>query len=113
MNEIFLISGMALVTVLIRYPVIGMSGRIKLSPQFLRVLSFVPPAVLTAIIFPAVLMPSGSELMVSYTNARLVGSIAAILVGFWRKNLLWTIVVGMIVFFAWQWLLRVLAIFMQ
>jgi branched-subunit amino acid transport protein len=105
MNEFLLISGMALVTFLIRYPIIGLSGRIKLAPQFLQLLSYVPPAVLTAIVVPAVLMPTGDQILVGYTNARLVGAIAAILVGFWRKNLLLTIGVGMAVFFGWQWVL--------
>ncbi|PSB11732.1 branched-chain amino acid transport [filamentous cyanobacterium CCP1] len=105
MNEFILILGMALVTFLIRYPIIGMSGRIKLSPQFLQLLSYVPPAVLTAIVVPAVLIPTGDQILLDYTNARLIGAIAAILVGVWRKNLLLTIVVGMVAFFAWQWLL--------
>lgn len=105
MNEFILILGMALVTFLIRYPIIGMSGRIKLSPQFLQLLSYVPPAVLTAIVVPAVLIPTGDRILLDYTNARLIGAIAAILVGVWRKNLLLTIVVGMVAFFAWQWLL--------
>lgn len=105
MNEFILILGMALVTFLIRYPIIGMSGRIKLSPQFLQLLSYVPPAVLTAIVVPAVLIPTGDRILLDYTNARLIGAIAAILVGVWLKNLLLTIVVGMVAFFAWQWLL--------
>jgi branched-subunit amino acid transport protein len=102
MNEFVLIGGMAIVTFLIRYPVIAMSGRLKLSPQFLRALGYVPPAVLTAIVVPAVLMPSANQIDFSYTNARLIGAIAAILIGYWRKNLLLTIVVGMAVFFAWR-----------
>jgi branched-subunit amino acid transport protein len=109
MNEFYLIAGMALVTFAIRYPVLAMSGRIKLSPQFLQVLRYVPPVVLTAIVVPAVLMPTGQTLEVSYTNARLVGAIAAIVIGIWRKNLLLTIVLGMLVFFVWQWLLTFLS----
>jgi branched-subunit amino acid transport protein len=108
MNEIFLIGGMAIVTFLIRYPVLAMSGRLKLPPQLLRALGYVPPAVLTAIVVPAVLMPTGNELALSYTNARLIGAIAAILIGYWRKNLLLTIVVSMTVFFVWQALLSML-----
>lgn len=109
MNEFLLIGGMAIVTFLIRYPVLAMSGRIKLSPQFLQVLGYVPPAVLTAIVVPAVLMPEGNQILLSYMNARLVGAIAAIAVGFWRRNLLLTIGVGMAVFFGWQGLLAMLA----
>ncbi|MCU0570681.1 MAG: AzlD domain-containing protein [Oculatellaceae cyanobacterium Prado106] len=108
MNEVLLIAGMALVTIAIRYPMLAISGRIRLSERFLQLLRYVPPAVLTAILVPAVLMPNEGVLAVSYTNARLVGAIAAILVGVWRKNLLLTIVTGMFAFFAWQAVLSVL-----
>jgi len=108
MNELFLIGGMAIVTFLIRYPVLAMSGRIKLSPQFLQMLGYVPPAVLTAIVVPAVLMPEGNQILLDYTNARWVGAIAAIATGFWRKDLLLTIGVGMAVFFGWQGILTML-----
>lgn len=104
MNQFLLILGMALVTFVVRYPVLAMSGRIKLSPKFLQILRYVPPTVLTAIVVPAVLMPE-NELLITLANARLVGAVAAILVGFWQKNLLLTIVVGMLTFFAWQGLL--------
>ena len=106
MNELYLIGGMALLTFLLRYGLIGMSGRIKLSSSVIQMLRYVPPAVLTAIVTPAVLMPSGDRLMLSYTNARLIGAITAILVSYWTKNLLLTIVLGMLVFFSWQWLLQ-------
>lgn len=105
MNEFFLILGMMLVTFAVRYPVLALSGRIKLAPWFLQLLRYVPPVVLTAIVVPAVLMPTGSEVMLDHTNARLIGAIAAILISFWRKNLLLTIVVGMLVFLVWQWLI--------
>jgi len=102
MNEFLLISSMAIVTFGIRYPVLALSGRFRLSEQFLRVLGYVPPAVLTAIVVPTVLMPAGDQLLLSYTNARLIGAIAALGVGLWRKNLLLTIGVGMAVFWGWQ-----------
>ncbi|HEY9878814.1 MAG TPA: AzlD domain-containing protein [Leptolyngbyaceae cyanobacterium] len=102
MNEWLLVGGMALITFLIRYSLIALSGRLRLSPTLLQALQFVPPAVLTAIIVPLVLMPTGS-LWVGWDNARLAGAIAALLIGFWRKNLLLTIVSGMGVFLLWQW----------
>lgn len=106
MNELYLIGGMALVTFSIRYGLIGMSGRIKLSASLIQMLRYVPTAVLTAIVAPAVLMPGGDELMLSYTNPRLVGAVTAILVSYWTKNLLLTIVLGMLAFFGWQRLLQ-------
>jgi len=104
MNEVYLIVGMALVTFSIRYGFIGISRRIKLPASVTQMLRYIPPAVLTAIAVPAVLITNGGELMLNYTNARLVGAIAAILISFWTKNLLLTIVLGMLVFFCWQWL---------
>jgi branched-subunit amino acid transport protein len=100
-NEFLLIVGMAIVTFLIRYPVLALSGKFNLSESFLQILRYVPPAVLTAIVVPAVLMPE-DQLLLSYTNARLVGAIAAVAIGLWQKNLLLTIVVGMVVFLGWQ-----------
>ena len=105
MNEFFLIFSMALVTLLIRYPVLAVSGRIQFSPQFLQILRYIPPAVLTAIVVPAVLIPTGTQVDFSYTNARLIGAVAAVAIGFWRKNLLLTITIGMIVFLGYQWVL--------
>lgn len=106
MNELVLIGGMALITFSIRYGLIGMSGRIELSPQLMQMLRYVPPAVLTAIVAPAILMPTGDELMFNHTNARLIGATAAMLVGYRTKNLLLTILLGMLTFFTWQWLLQ-------
>jgi branched-subunit amino acid transport protein len=101
MNEFLLVTGMALVTLAIRYPVLALSGRITLAPRFIQLLRYVPPTVLTAIVVPAVLMPKDT-LWIGPDNARLVGILVALAVGFWRKNLLLTIVVGMATFLIWQ-----------
>jgi branched-subunit amino acid transport protein len=109
MNEIYLIAGMALVTFALRYAMFALSGRLELSEQLVKALRYVPPAILTAIVVPAVLIPSGNEIILSYTNARLVGAIAAFSAGWFSKNLFLTIVVGMLSFLGWQWLLMVLS----
>ncbi|MBW4603477.1 MAG: AzlD domain-containing protein [Calothrix sp. FI2-JRJ7] len=101
MNEFPLILGMTLVTFIIRYPILGVSARIKMAPQFIQVLRYVPPAVLTAIITPAVLISTDDKIDI-ITNPRLIGAIAALIVGIWRQNLLLTISVGMIVFLICQ-----------
>lgn len=102
MNEFFLIAGMALVTFGIRYSMFAMSGRIRLSQPLMNALRYVPPVVLTAIVVPAVLMPSGESLEFGLTNARLIGAIAAFVTGWFTRNLLLTIVVGMVTFLLWQ-----------
>ncbi len=102
MNEFLLILGMMLATFLVRYPMLAVSGRIALAPQFLQMLRYVPPVVLTAIVVPAVLMPQDA-LWLSYTNARMIGALVAVGVGFWQKNLLLTILLSMASFLLWQW----------
>ncbi|HEY9889400.1 MAG TPA: AzlD domain-containing protein [Candidatus Obscuribacterales bacterium] len=99
-SEIMLIGGMALVTFLIRYPILALSGRLQLPERWLQALNYVPPAVLTAIIVPAVLVEENA-LWLGWQNPRLAGAIAALAIGLWRKNLLLTILVGMAVFFIW------------
>lgn len=108
MNEIFLIAGMALVTFLTRYSVLTVSDRLKFPNRLVRALHYVPPAILTAIIVPAVLIPTGSTVVFSYTNARLIGAVIAFSVGWFSQNLLLTIVLGMLSFLGWQWVLATL-----
>ncbi|MGF1459452.1 MAG: AzlD domain-containing protein [Leptolyngbyaceae cyanobacterium] len=100
-QEGILIGGMALVTFTIRSVVLAMSGRLKLPARLLQALNYVPPAVLTAIIVPAVVVENG-DVWLSWQNPRLWGAIAAIVIGFWHQNLLLTIVISMGVFLLCQ-----------
>ena len=79
-------------------------SKVTLPPPVLEALKFIPPAVLSAIIAPAVLQPQGS-LDLSFSNAYLIAAIAAALIAWRTKNLLLTIVLGMAIFLGWQWLL--------
>lgn len=101
MNEALLIVGMAAVTFAVRYPVMAILGKVPLPNPLLRALRYVPPAVLTAIIVPAALMPSG-ELQLNINNAYLVAGVVAVLVSWRTKNLLLTIIVGMAAFWLWR-----------
>lgn len=98
MNEVLLVGGMALVTFLVRYPVMVLVTKIPLPDRVFRALRYVPPAVLAAIIVPAVLMPNGATIDVSPTNAYLVAGIMSALIAWRTKNLLLTILLGMAVF---------------
>ena len=60
-QEAWMIAGMMVVTFGVRYPVLALVGRTELPPALLEALKFIPPAVLTAIIVPAVLMPQGAS----------------------------------------------------
>ncbi len=90
-----------LITYGIRYSLIYLFGRIEIPAILRRALRFVPPAVLTAIVFPEVLMQSDRPDL-SLDNARLLAALAAVLVAWRTKSTLLTILVGMAVLVALQ-----------
>jgi branched-subunit amino acid transport protein len=103
-QEVILIAGMVLVTFLARYPLLAIVGRVELPKRVFRALRYVPVAVLTAIIVPVALMPDGT-LAIHLSNAYLFGSVAGILIAWRTRNLLYTIVGGMAIFFLWRFVL--------
>jgi branched-subunit amino acid transport protein len=92
---------LGLLTFAIRFSFIALLERIKLPETFQRALRFVPIAVLSAIIAPE-LGYSNNVLSISPTNPRLLAGLAATLVAYLTKSVIWTIVAGMAVL----WLLR-------
>jgi branched-subunit amino acid transport protein len=81
-------------TYLTRLSFIALLGRFELPPLAARALRFVPPAVLSAIIFPE-LMLRGEELQLGWRNARLLSGLIAALVAWRTRNVFLTIAVGM------------------
>jgi branched-subunit amino acid transport protein len=101
MNEMIVVGGMAAVTLLIRYPMMALVSRVALPEQVVRALRFVPVAVLTAIILPAIVMPTG-EAEIAPSNAYLWAGIISALIAWRTRNLLIVIVAGMTAFFIWR-----------
>jgi branched-subunit amino acid transport protein len=97
-SEWLMISGMAAVTFGIRYLLFALADRIRLAPWIEDCLKFIPPAVLTAITLPAVLLPAG-EWHLSPANPHLIAAAAAAAAGALTRNLLATIGVGLAAFF--------------
>ena len=89
---VFLLGG--LLTFGMRFSFIYLFGRFEIPQTVHRALRFVPPAVLSAIIFPNILMPN-NYLDLSLTNYRWIAGLVAVLVALWTKNTLLTILVGM------------------
>lgn len=102
--EILMVAGMMLVTFGVRYPVLALVSKVTLPAPMMSALKYIPAAVLTAIIGPAVLQPQG-QLDISFSNAYLVAAAAAALIAWRTKNLLLTIVLGMAIFLGWRWLM--------
>ena len=103
MNVWLLLIGMGLVTYAIRLSLIVLIGRVDVPPIIQRALRFVPPAVLSAIIFPELLRPGGA-LDLSFGNVRLLAGVLAAGVAWRTKNVLLTIGVGMVAL----WVLQVM-----
>ncbi|UJJ32344.1 AzlD domain-containing protein [Halopseudomonas maritima] len=101
--EVALLLGMASITFAIRYTLFAVGDRVRFSPLIQQALGYVPVAVLTAIIVPAMLMPSGQGLELTQDNAYLVGGVVAVLIAAFSRNLLLTIFGSMLVFFLWRW----------
>jgi branched-subunit amino acid transport protein len=93
-----------LLTFGIRFSFIYLFGKFHIPETMRRALHYVPPAVLSAIVFPELLLPNGT-LDLSLTNYRLLAGVVAMLVAWWTKNILVTIIVGMIALFILRFLL--------
>jgi branched-subunit amino acid transport protein len=90
-----LIAG-GVLTYLTRLSFIFLFGIIDPPEVLRRALRFVPPAVLSAIVFQDLLIRDGA-MMFSLNNFRLLAGIAAMVVGIRTKNALLVIATGMIV----------------
>jgi branched-subunit amino acid transport protein len=84
-----------LLTFGIRLSFMVFMGQAQVSPMLRQALRFVPVAVLSALIAPALFLPKGS-LDLSAGNSRLIAGILAILVAWRTKNALLTIISGIV-----------------
>jgi len=90
---VMLIGG--LITFGMRFSLIYLFGRFEIPQTMRRALHYVPPAVLSAIIFPELLYRNNT-FDPSLGNTRLIAGIIAILVAWFSKNTLVKILVGMV-----------------
>lgn len=84
-----------LITFALRLSLVGAIGKITLPTLLVRGLRFVPPAVLTAIIMPELVLPGG-QLDFSLGNPRLLAGVLAALVAWVSKSVVLTVVAGMV-----------------
>ena len=87
-----------LITFLIRFSFIYLFGRFEIPETIRKALRYVPPAVLSAIIFPELFLHHGA-INLSLENTRLLAGLIAILVAWFSKNTLVTILAGMVALF--------------
>ncbi|HMB25336.1 MAG TPA: AzlD domain-containing protein [Anaerolineales bacterium] len=93
-----------LITFGMRFSLIYLFGRFQVPETMKKALHYVPPAVLSAIIFPELFLRDGA-FYISLDNTRLLAGLAAIVVAWFSKNTLITIVAGIVIFFLLQFVL--------
>ena len=97
---LLIIVGTCLVTQFEKGAPLWFLGRRKLSPSVERWLSFVPAAVLTALLVPEVLLTREApnlpyRLFLSAENVFLIASVPALLVAYWKDSFFGAVVAGM------------------
>lgn len=98
---VMLIGG--LITFSMRFSLIYLFGKFEIPETLKKALHYVPPAVLSAIIFPELFIQDGA-LNFQLTNIRLLAGLIAIITAWFSKNTLLTILVGMAALFILGWL---------
>ena len=95
MNIWFIMIAGGLITFGMRFSFVYLLGRYEIPETMRRALHYVPPAVLSAIVFPELFLP-GRQLNLSLGNSRLLAGLVAVAVAAWTKNSLLTILAGFI-----------------
>ena len=80
-------------------------GRASLPGWLVDALNFVPIAILTAIIVPAVLIDPADKAIAIVDNPRLYAALAAIAVALWTRQVVLTIIAGLSMLWLLRWLL--------
>ncbi|MBI5294090.1 MAG: AzlD domain-containing protein [Chloroflexi bacterium] len=83
-----------LITFGMRFSFIYLFGRFEVPQTLRRALHYVPPAVLSAIVFPELLIQEG-RLALDLANERLLAGLVAVLVAWFTRNTLLTILAGL------------------
>ena len=92
---------LALGTFLIRISFILLFSNREIHPLIVRALRFVPASVLSALVLPQILTRNNS-LRISLTNPQLIAGIIAALIAWRTKNVMFTILSGMVVLWVLQ-----------
>ncbi len=100
---IFVVGGLNFLS---RLSFIAVFARVEMPPPVARALRFVPAAMLTAIVVPAVVFVAPGTLAFAYTNPKLVAALMAAFVAWKTRSTTATIVTGMVALWIAQWLLR-------
>jgi branched-subunit amino acid transport protein len=93
-----------LITFGIRFVLIYLFGRFEVPETMRKALHYVPPAVLSAIVFPELFIRD-EVLNLTLNNHRMLAGLVAIFVAWFSRNTLITILAGMVALFLLQFFL--------
>ena len=93
-----------LITFGMRFSLIYLFGRFHIPETMRRTLHYVPPAVLSALIFPELFLHA-DRLNLALENDRLMAGLVAVLMAWYSRNTLLTILAGMAALFILQFVL--------
>lgn len=100
-DTMWVILGMAVVTYATRAGLLLAGGRVRLPPRLEQALRYLPVALLTAIVVPAMLVRNDA-LALTWRNDYLWAGIVCIVVAWRTKNVLWTVLTGLLFVLAWR-----------
>ena len=86
-----------LITYFLRYSMISFIKKDMLNEKTKTLLGYVPSAVFPALIFPAILLDNSAS-FVSYNDPKIIAILIAILIGFFSKKIIATILSGLIAY---------------
>jgi branched-subunit amino acid transport protein len=95
------ILGLGAGTYLIRFSFIGLVGDRQLPEWTMRLLRYVPVAVMPALVAPLVMWPQATG--GAPDPARLAAALAALAFGAWRRSMLGAIAAGLVVLYIGLW----------
>jgi branched-subunit amino acid transport protein len=98
-----MIFGAAAITFLLRFSFLGTLRPDAIPPRVREVLRFVPPAVIAAIVVPALVVRDGA-IQLAASNPRPAAALVALAVAWLSRSVIWTIVAGMAALWLAQWI---------
>ncbi len=104
MNIWLIILAAGLLTYAIRLSFIILWGKVSVPERLVSGLKFVPPAVLSALIFPDLFLNQG-HLDVSLSNLRLIAGLLTIIIAWKTRSALLSIFTGFLVLVVLEWVI--------
>ncbi|MGG1662654.1 AzlD domain-containing protein [Brevibacillus sp. NRS-1366] len=104
-DNIFLYIGlMAIITYLTRFPMLLISSRWEIPAWLKRGLAMVPVGVFSSMTIPPILFhaPKGA-----WSPEYVVAGAAALAIGLWKKQIVWSLLAGIVVIALWRQMMQV------